>query len=64
MERKLTVIHATDDLLPHLLADVHVPHQYHHQSREKLHHIEAEEWVVELTLQNTYVKFINCYPRH
>jgi hypothetical protein len=56
------VLHATDNLLPHPLGDVHVSHQYHHWSRDKPQRIEAEEGVVEPTLQNTYAKVINCDP--
>ncbi len=63
-EESNAVLHAADDLLPHPLGDVHVPHQYHHWSRDKLQPIEAEEGVIEHTLQNTYVKVINSDPRH
>jgi hypothetical protein len=62
MERLLTVLHATDDLLPHPLGDVHVPQQYHHWSRDKPQSVEAEERVEEPTLQDTYVKVINSAP--
>jgi hypothetical protein len=59
MKRLLTVICTIDDLLPHPLGDVHVPHQYHHWSRDKPQSVKAEEGVVEPTLQNTYAKVIN-----
>jgi hypothetical protein len=64
MLRLLTVLHAAEYIIPHPLGDVHVPCQYHNWSRDKPQSIEAEEGVVEPTLQNTYVKVINCYPRH
>ncbi len=62
MQRLLTVIHAAEYLLPHLLGNVHIPHQYHYWSRDKPQCIEAEEGVVEPTLQDKYAKVINCDP--
>ncbi len=61
-EESNAVLHATDDLLSHPLGDVHIPHQYHHRSRDKPQSVEAEEGVVEPTLRNTYAKVINCDP--
>ncbi len=58
------MIHAAEYLLQHLLGNVHIPHQYHHRSRDKPQHIEAEEGVVEPTLQNKYAKVINCASRY